>query len=114
MHKSVAEFKELSQVPIQPITSGKLAFNCFVRSLHEAIQDLRELKQIIRLSSGAMNTARANIHKTFVHQHGRNPKSLKRKPIKNFYSKHSHKNHLAASMKHFAQRKNSNSRKDFR
>lgn len=47
LRRAVGEYQSWSVIVIQNITSQKFSFNCFVKALHEAIKNLRQL-QLIR------------------------------------------------------------------
>lgn len=79
LRKAVAAHKEWSQTPIQRITSGGLTFNGFVTALHEAIQNLKEIKIITCQAQDRGHTGHTEADETCISRYGRNPKWVQKK-----------------------------------
>lgn len=83
LRKALTEFQIWSRIPIQSITSQGYSFNNFVASLHESIQNVRQLE----LLTGAHELDTSNLtglvtqdeeYMTHLTKYGRNPCSKNR------------------------------------
>lgn len=80
LRKAVTEFQDWSRIPIQSRTSQGYSFNTFVTTLHESLQNLRQIQMLTDTSSRPSFTGMINEEfDTNLMQYGRNPRFSKQK-----------------------------------
>lgn len=97
LRKAVTEFQDWSRIPIQNINSQSYSFNTFVTTLHESVQNLRQMQL---LSGGEAKLSLPGIvdnpFDMNMMQYGRNPRFGKHRkwnsPKGNRFGGHSEKN----------------------
>lgn len=79
LRKSVTEFQDWSRIPIQNITSQGYTFNAFVTTLHESLQNLRQIRMLTGDPRPSFSGIVDQEVSTHMMQYGRNPRFSKYK-----------------------------------
>ena len=83
LRRAVAEYQDWPRIPIANITSQRYSYNSFVTTLHESIQNLKQLRSLLGSNespsqTGILSEGRDNIA-THMSRYGRPPRFVSHK-----------------------------------